>query len=439
MSLSYICHRSEIAGNVDLLAYPRFLMADRHIVNAQPPAAHRSARAIAAAAFVALAAGLAATPVAHAAPTRWGAPCPAPEQLVAGTTWHSHKLAPGVTLTEGNRTDDNGRGLVKMHVLSIVLHQPGVSFHPLIKSVAERSPLSKLAEGHPHLVAAVNTGYFDFNTGAPTQPVIANGQPLVISSQFERVLGFNAKGGVQYGRVRLAATLFDGKQSHTVSGLNQVYTDGGVEAYSPAWGSKPIPADWQIDARSVVGDLLGTNAGRGAHVPSDGFELLADGGTASHWLSTLSAGSKAGVAAKVRSTTKQPFVQAYGVGAEVVKHHGKTRDDLSCDTANTEQPARTAYGIADHGKVFVVAEAEDHPGTNVHGLDANQMSGLMAQLGVDRAFDVDGSGSTELLAKMPGTSSLALRTYPADGEERPMPLGLGISYVAPKKVKKHHH
>ncbi|MGN6474513.1 MAG: phosphodiester glycosidase family protein, partial [Mycobacteriales bacterium] len=106
--------------------------------------------------------------------------------------------------------------------------------------------------------------------------------------------------------------------------------------------------------------------------------------------------------------------------------------------ANTETPARTAYGIADGGKTFVIAEVEDHPGTSVHGLDNNQMSGLMAQLGVDRAFDADGSGSTEMLARLPSSGAMTLRTYPADGQERPMPVGLGISYVKPK-VHHHHH
>lgn len=406
-------------------------------MDAQTFAHARPVRVVAGSALVALSAGLAATPAAHAAPSRWGPSCPAPETLVAGTAWHTHKLAPGITLTEGNKTDDNGRGLVKMHILSVVIGQAGVSFVPLMHNVANRSPLSKLAAGHPHLVAAVNTGYFDFNTGAPTQPLIANGQPLVISSHLQRVLGFNAKGGVQYGRVRLAAKLYAGKESYGLGGINDVY-DGGLQAYSPAWGDTPIPTGWGSDARSVVGDLLGTNAGRQAHVPQGGFELLADGGSPSQWLSRLTSGAKTGIAAKVRQTTKLPFVQAYGVGAEVVKHHGQTRHDLSCDTASTVTPARTAYGIADHGKVLVIAEAEDHPGTNVHGLDANQMSGLMAQLGADRAWDVDGSGSTELLAKLPGDSSLQLRTYPADGEERAMPVGLGIAYVAPKVVKKHH-
>jgi hypothetical protein len=413
-------------------------------VDAQPrpqrvfTTARRARLATAATALVALGAGLAAASPARAEPTVWGQTCPSAEQLVKGTTWHTHKLAPGITLTEGDRTDDNGRGLVKMHVLSIDIDQPGVSFMPLIHTVANRSPLSRLAAGHPHLVAAVNTGYFDFNTGAPTQPLIVNSEPMVISSRFMRVLGFNAKGQVQHGRVRLDAKLYDGKESYGIGGINDV-SDGGLQAYSSAWGSHTVPSSWGSDARAVIGDVLGTNTGRQAHVPQDGFELDADGGSASDWLDRLTSGTSAGIAAKVQQTTKRPFVQAYGVGAEIVKHHGQTRNNLPCDTANTITPARTAYGVADHGKVFVIAEAEDHPGTNVHGLDADGMSGLMAQLGVDRAWDVDGSGSTELLAKLPSQTSLKLRTHPADGEERPMPVGLGIAYRAPKAVRHHHH
>ncbi|HWA65801.1 MAG TPA: phosphodiester glycosidase family protein [Mycobacteriales bacterium] len=409
-------------------------------MNAQPRPHRSPLRFAAPAAVVALGAGLGLAPSAHASPALGAWSCPQAEALVAGTTWHTHKLAPGVTLTEGNRTDDHGRGLVKMHVLTVDIGQRGVSFVPLVHSVANRQPLSRLAAGHPHLVAAVNTGYFDFNTGAPTQPLIVDGTPLVMSSRFMRVLGFNAEGKVQYGRVRLDAKLYDGQQSYGIDGLNDV-SDGGLQAYSPAWGARAVPSSWASDARSVVGDVLGANAARSARVPSDGFELEADGGSASSWLARLTSGSTAGIAAKVRQTTKRPFVQAYGVGAEVVKHKGQTRNGLACDTANTTTPARTAFGIADHGKVFVIAEAEDHPGTDVHGLDANEMSGLMAQLGVDRAWDVDGSGSTELLAKLPSQHSLELRTYPADGEERPMPVGLGIAYVAPRHVKpvgRHH-
>ena len=84
---------------------------------------------------------------------------------------------------------------------------------------------------------------------------------------------------------------------------------------------------------------------------------------------------------------------------------------------------------------LIIAEVEDEPNSHnptVHGLDESQMSKLMVQLGANRAFAWDGSGSTELLARFRGASSLSLRTYPADGDERPMPVGFGVVYTKPK-------
>jgi hypothetical protein len=76
----------------------------------------------------------------------------------------------------------------------------------------------------------------------------------------------------------------------------------------------------------------------------------------------------------------------------------------------------------------------------MHGLDQDQMSKLMVQLGAGQAYSFDGSGSTELLAKLKGASSPTIQNYVADGAERPMPVGLGIT-VAPAKhhSTKHHH
>jgi hypothetical protein len=102
------------------------------------------------------------------------------------------------------------------------------------------------------------------------------------------------------------------------------------------------------------------------------------------------------------------------------------RTDLLC-RASYPMPARNAVGFANHGRRLIIAVVTDHPGTKVHGLDNKQMSGLMVQLGASRAWAFDGSGSAELIARMPGTSKLAIRNYPADGAERPMPVGFGVS------------
>src|SRR3954447_2001973 len=120
--------------------------------------------------------------------------CPPPESLVSGTTWHGHHLAPGVTLKEGQRRDS--RGAVDMHVLDVDVTNRHLTFAPLAHQMAQRTPLSVLAAGHSNLVAATNTGFFDFAQGTPLGPLVDRGRPWVTSSKQATVVGFNKSGAM---------------------------------------------------------------------------------------------------------------------------------------------------------------------------------------------------------------------------------------------------
>jgi hypothetical protein len=72
----------------------------------------------------------------------------------------------------------------------------------------------------------------------------------------------------------------------------------------------------------------------------------------------------------------------------------------------------------------------------MHGLDQDQLARVMQNLGARNAFLWDGSGSSEMLARVPHAGDhancvnpddhLSCRNYPADGQERWQPLGIGI-------------
>jgi Phosphodiester glycosidase len=366
-----------------------------------------------------------------------GGGCPAAESLVPQTTWHKHVLAPGVVMTAGTASDS--RGIVNMHVLRVNLASKNVSIRPLVHSIAERSPLSLLAKGHPHLVAATNTGYFDFRTGAPTNPVISAGLPLDLSSTHETVVGLGTNHRIEAGHVWWSATLTAGTRTRALVANNDPFPPSGIAFYNAKWGSAPVPAHWSSVARAVVkgvvSSVLRPSRG-GLSVPGGGYLLVANGTSAEKWLSSLANGTKVSIASSVETGAAFPFLQAYGVGTKLVETRGVAISGLSCNTANTKQPARTAIGFTNAGRTLVLAIVADDPFTSMHGLDNDQMSELMMQLGVSTAYEFDGSGSTELLANLHGSSTLTLQNYPADGQERVMPLGLGISSTPVKVVKK---
>jgi hypothetical protein len=122
-----------------------------------------------------------------------------------------------------------------------------------------------------------------------------------------------------------------------------------------------------------------------------------------------------------------------------VQHPGVIRTGFSCNSLGTKQPARTEIGFSNGGKTLILAIVADDPAKSQHGLDENQMSELMVQLNASQAFAFDGSGSTELLARLGSSKPLTMENYPADGQERPMPVGLGIFSHPVKKKAKHKH
>jgi hypothetical protein len=362
--------------------------------------------------------------------------CPAPESLVPKTHWAHHALAKGVTMASGTAHDSNG--VVNMHVLRVDLTRPRVSVQPLVHSLGERLALSTLAAHHSRLVAATNTGYFDFIYGAPTDPLIIGGVPQVISTRHQAVVGIGKNGRVEAGLVWTTSSVTIAGSAHPLVAENETSPPAGVGVYNARWGSGRVPGNWSATSRPVVNGSLGATGSRhNVSVPAGGYLLQARGRSASNWLNGLSSGSKVSLSSSIKSTASSPFVQAYGVGVQLVAKPGVTRTGFSCDSANTTQPARTAIGWTRGGRTMVIAVVADHPGTSLHGLDEDQMSKLMVQLGVNQAYSFDGSGSSELLAKLRSSSSLRRQTYPADGAERPMPVGLGIS-VAPAKHRSHH-
>jgi hypothetical protein len=350
--------------------------------------------------------------------------CPTPESLVSGTTWHRHHLSPGVVLSEGRRSDNHG--YVDMHVLDVDVTNKHVSFAPLVRRLAQRTPLSRLAAGHSSLVAATNTGYFDFEAGAPLGPLVDRAHPWESSKTKAAVVGFGTTGLLQAGQLGLSGTVTASRSSQPLAGLNVLTPATGITAYTSRWGSERVALPRDAVARYVSRSLVTSGTGRFDTAPTAaGYLLVARGTTATTWLSSLRLRSAVTVTTTVTSDTKKPFSLAYAVGSQLV-HGGVAGSNFTC-RRRYPQPARTAIGFADGGQHMILALVADDPGAPMHGLDAAQMARLMKDLGAGEAYLFDGSGSTELLARMPSNpSALSLRNYPADGAERAMPVGFGI-------------
>jgi Phosphodiester glycosidase len=350
--------------------------------------------------------------------------CPRPESLVTKAAWHRHTLTRGVVLSEGTASDV--RGFVSMHVLTVDMTQTGISFRPLMRHLAERSPLSLLTAGHRKLVASTNTSYYDFYTGSPLGPVVNASKPVTAFASGRSVVGIGTDHRVHFGHLRLVGSVTVGRSTHSLAALNVLNVPNGVTLFTPTWGSKYIHLPYGAKTRYVTRGVLSSGTGRWTTPPSSGhLMLVARGTTATNWLSSLRKGATVSSTRAVKADTAVPFRTAFQAGANIVAKPGVVITGLPCRIAYP-QPARTALGMANGGRKLILVVVSDHPGTSMHGLDESQMSKVMVDLGAAHAYLFDGSGSSEMIARMPATGLLSMRNYPADGAERTMPVGLGI-------------
>jgi hypothetical protein len=350
--------------------------------------------------------------------------CPRPVPLVPRATWHRHTLTKGVVLSEGQANDP--RGVVSMHVLTVDMTQPRLSVRPLLRHLAQRSRLSDLAAGKRTLVAATNTAYYDFYTGAPLGPVVNGGRPLTAFAAGKQVVGIGTDRRIRAGHLQLVGSVTVGSSTRPLAALNVLNIPSGLTLFTPSWGSPSIHLPYGAEGRYLSGGVISSGTSRFRTPPSSGSQLLVGRGSkATTWLSGLRKGTAVTTRVAAKADTSVAFATAFQAGATLVSTPGVVITGLPC-RIRYPQPARTAFGIANGGRKLMLVVVTDHPGTSMHGLDESQMSRLMVELGAARAYLFDGSGSSEMLARMPSTGRISMRNFPADGAERTMPVGLGI-------------
>lgn len=350
---------------------------------------------------------------------------PGGDDVISETT--SSPVAPGVDLTSFERLDP--RGWIHGQVLEVDLGVDATTTDLLWPgTVSATAPLSELAAAQG-AVAGVNGDFFDINrTGAPLGAAIAGGELLK-----GPVAGRGTSAAVTTDRlgllteVLLEGTVTLGGEVRSLDGLNQsTIVTGGVGAFTPTWGTgdrrRAVEGADRVHELVVAGDRV-VAAGPevlDAAIPEDGFVLTG-----------RDAGADALAAATVGETVELAYRPssdadlAFAVGGNVVLvDDGQVAQGLD----DAVLAPRTAIGFSEDGDrmylVTVDGRSSRSRGTTIH-----ETAELLASLGAHRALNLDGGGSSTLLARRPGHEP-AVHNQPSDGVERPVPNGVGI-FTAP--------
>jgi hypothetical protein len=360
-----------------------------------------------------------AAAVDHAAPTAYG--------VASFASSDKDQLAPGVVHT--SFTTKDGRGRVQGDLLRVDLDTPGLSVHYLSAgAVSARAPLSAQLVG-PRVVAAVNGDFFDIHdTGAPLGVGIDREDGLLHGPS----TGWNSAAVIgRDGLGRLAEVHLDGTvvlpggATVALSNLNSpTVARGGIGLYTVAWKRAPRPrvVDGVADVREVLlreGRVVavGTRPGTGALASGEMALIGREQGAAAL------AGLVVGDAVEVRYGARS---NAVDIAVALTGNRVLVTDGVAAPLGNTVLAPRTAIGFSADGRDMILVTVDGRQKSS-RGLSEREIGQLMRDLGADDALNLDGGGSSTMLARDGDDSAPKIVNSPSGGAERHIPNGLGVN------------
>lgn len=337
-------------------------------------------------------------------------------------------IAPGLSLTQFNRLDSGG--WIRGDVLSADLSEPRLAPEYLHAGpVAQRAPLTDEA-AQRHAVGGVNGDFFDID---------ASGAPLGVG--IDRASLRNAPGGGH----NLTAAVTDGPQR--VGRLMDIFLEatithadgsvmsatdlnapkvspGGIAVYTPLWGSASRATAvegahrvTEVEIRNGIVSAVARTPTQGP-IPDGAVRLLGSDAGADA-LASLRPGERVSVGYQPRAAGQVP---AAAVGGDKVL----LRDGQVQPVDDTAVHPRTAAGFSADGKRMWLTTIDGRQ-LRSRGMTERELAEQMKALGADDAINLDGGGSSTLVARKEGGNAASIQNSPSDGLQRPVPNGIGFT------------
>ncbi|MFC9503699.1 phosphodiester glycosidase family protein [Streptomyces sp. NPDC057002] len=366
------------------------------------------------------------------------------------------RVAPGVTYEHFDI--QAAKGVTHAHVLKVDLGNPRVQVDLLYPgAVASRAQVSRMADAQG-AVAGVNGDFFNITetqhpgveaTGASVGPAITAGRTLKAAvpngqrfgpelppgTTTEDVFGVGADGRARLDRLALDGSVRTAGTRLPLGGLNQYALPvGSVGAFTSEWGSA-----------SRVRATCGTDTDRAAPCSTDTYEVTVRDGKVVSAADTPGRGPiAAGTTVLVGREAGAQRLRKFSTGEAVEIEHslvaatsgvpyrlalggypvlsgGRPLPGLD----DTTSAVRTAVGLADDGRRMLLL-ALDGGTAYRSGLTIAEVADTMRRLGSRDALSLDGGGSSTLVARKPGASTVSVRNHPSGGAERAVPNGIGV-------------
>ncbi len=343
------------------------------------------------------------------------------------TTRDDSPVAPGVNYTSFERLDP--KGWLRGDILAADLDKHGVTVDYVnTGKVSGGTPLSQQL-ARKGAIAGVNGDFFDINdTTAPLGVGIEQSGRLVnapaAGHNDTAVIGKNGLGRIAELFLQGSATDDDASKLELTNLNSPTVNAGGIGLYTPEWGdaARTRTVDGLPTVREVIlrdGVVVSSAATPGTTPLAANEQALIGREAGATALDAFEAGDKVEVQYGVRPDAAEVAVGISG-------NYQLAKDgQVPADVPKADLAPRTAIGFDADGSRMLLLTV-DGRATGSRGLSLKEMGHLMIGLGADDALNLDGGGSSTMLARSPGEAAPQVVNDPSDGGERVIPNGLGL-------------
>ncbi|MFD0870466.1 stalk domain-containing protein [Paenibacillus residui] len=353
-------------------------------------------------------------------------------------------------------TRNNKPAHVNVNVIEVALENPMVKLDVMTGKGGKfttKNTVKKMAQ-ETGAVAGVNGDFYNTKANlAPMGPQMSGGEIMATPNELP---GFYSFGLTKDNKPVIDMFTFTGSvtaangNSYYLGGVNKTYywfepsgqhsMIDSIFLYTSSWGSSDrandgvtVPTEVLVQ-NGIIQDIK-VNGIFEMAPPEDGYILRAAGAGAQFVQDNLKIGDPIHSAYNIvprdpsRPYDAEDFQMMIG-GHTILVDNGQPAALSRKDADYTKARARTAIGYSQDEKYVYLINVEDN--ANSDGMSFAEMQDVMTQIGIWKGMNLDGGGSSQMVARPLGETGVELVAAPESNYQREIVNGIGVYTLAPK-------
>lgn len=289
------------------------------------------------------------------------------------------------------------------------------------------------------VIAGINGDFYEISgnaTGVPNGLFMGEGR-ILNSEVSSYAFGLKADGSSIYGTPQLTKTVTISGTAAPLTHINRYRSDNQLVLYTTDYYTSTMTGN---DGDEVVLEIVGGEVKHGSILQlkveavrqnqgnsplEEGKAVLSASGSARSLLEGLNPGDE--ISAEFALSDEWSDVQVAIGGMGPLIKDGVVQNGVGPAGVHP----RTAIGTKADGSIVMFEIDGRQPGFS-EGVETEELAAMLADLGVVQAMNLDGGGSSTLVAKLPGESAVKVMNTPSDGGERKTGNSLLLVNKAPE-------